>query len=129
MKKSSIQKKLTKKEILDPKNWVTMEEVFTPAEMKKAKRAVEKVRKEKSVKLPKNFGKMKSTQRSSKSTQKNTNLPKDWLLVPRPRGWRIGQTVENFMQWVRREYGNDLFYYPDDDLRELYSEFLKKRTK
>jgi hypothetical protein len=53
-------------------------------------------------------------------------------LEGKPEDWRKGQTIFNFLEFLRRKgYGSeqsarmaDPFYIPDDELEELYEEYL-----
>lgn len=56
-----------------------------------------------------------------------------WLAVP--KGWRMGQSIFNFLEWLKRERGYmgeflhegrmaDPFHISDDDFQKLYAEFL-----
>ncbi len=53
-------------------------------------------------------------------------------------GWRKGQTLFNFLEWLAKEKGYDTkqsirmadpFYIDDEALDELYLEYLKKEQK
>lgn len=53
----------------------------------------------------------------------------------RPEGWRIGQTIFNFLAWLAREKGlgtedvgtrmADPFHISNGDIRAFYEEFLE----
>lgn len=55
-------------------------------------------------------------------------------IIP-PAGWRIGQTLFNFLEWLHREKGfeggseigrmADPFHIPDELIVNYYQEFLK----
>jgi hypothetical protein len=57
-----------------------------------------------------------------------------WLKMP--KGWRMGQTIFNFLEWLKREkkYANgftdtgsrmaDPFHISDEKFEELYAEFI-----
>ena len=51
-----------------------------------------------------------------------------------PAGWRIGQTIINFIRWLESNEKErlegyyeweDLFYISDEELKKLYNEFIK----
>jgi len=45
----------------------------------------------------------------------------------KPKGWRKGQTISNFLNWIRKEAGiTDLFYTSDNEFEILFSKFLEK---
>ena len=52
-------------------------------------------------------------------------------IIP-PEGWRIGQTLFNFLEWVRLKEGHngaggrmaDPFYISDEDIVKYYQEYL-----
>ncbi len=57
--------------------------------------------------------------------------------VETPKGWRKGQTIFNFLEWLRLEHGYtsgyekvgrmaDPFHIPDSDFDSLYQEFFSK---
>lgn len=52
-----------------------------------------------------------------------------------PKGWRMGQTIFNFLEWLAAHKGYDAgqnkrmadpFYIFDSDFERLYKEFLKE---
>jgi hypothetical protein len=54
------------------------------------------------------------------------------MLKDKPKDWREGQTIMNFLQSLFAEFGNmssdryaDIFHVPDEKLGKLYEEFLK----
>ena len=53
------------------------------------------------------------------------------MLKTKPKNWREGQTIGNFLRWMNQEFGGeniylaDPFYITDKDLNKLYKEFLK----
>src|SRR3990167_11420134 len=66
------------------------------------------------------------------------NIDKENMNIETPQGWRKGQTIFNFLCWLRqtkrydREYGLDAgrmadpFHIPDDIWDSLYEEFLSE---
>lgn len=56
------------------------------------------------------------------------------LLITPPAGWRIGQTIFNFLEWLRTEKGwvggknegrmADPFHIPDELIIKHYQEYL-----
>jgi hypothetical protein len=47
------------------------------------------------------------------------------LSIPRPKGWRVGQTLDNFITWLRlSKHMNEIFYSDDSVLDRYYQEFL-----
>lgn len=55
--------------------------------------------------------------------------------LPKPKSWRTGQTIFNFLEWLSVTKGLtpcnqqrmvDPFYFSDKELDELYNEFLNK---
>ena len=57
------------------------------------------------------------------------------VLVNKPKGWRQGQTIFNFLQWLG-EYGfapitnterlSDTFHIQDDEFYNLYEKYMKE---
>jgi hypothetical protein len=65
-----------------------------------------------------------------------TTVPQASLLsIPRPKGWRVGQTLYQFKTWLADKKdtdgsdiyvdGSDIFYIDDSDLDRYYQEFLR----
>lgn len=45
-----------------------------------------------------------------------------------PKNWRKGQTLFNFIHWVKENYKTDIFYMYDHEVDELYDKFIKGHT-
>ena len=51
------------------------------------------------------------------------------LAIKCPDRWRKGQTLFNFMHWVKENYEKDIFYMEDKEVDRLYKKFLKEFSK
>lgn len=58
------------------------------------------------------------------------------MKIKTPKGWRKGQTIFNFLEWLRVEKGYwqakrmaDPFNIPDDEFDELFEEFLETKEE
>lgn len=61
-------------------------------------------------------------------------MPKE-ILTNKPKSWREGQTIFNFLEWLRvkghdtnqQERMADPFHISDEELEKLYESFLKEQ--
>ena len=52
-------------------------------------------------------------------------LKEDYIILQRPKGWRIGQTIWNFKEWLRLTHEvKDFFYMTDDEWNRRWNEYL-----
>lgn len=56
-------------------------------------------------------------------------MPKPNIRLKTPKGWRKGQTISNFIQWLEKRTKNrvDIFYLPDKDFDKYFGEFYKEQ--
>ena len=57
------------------------------------------------------------------------------ILLQKPNTWRTGQTLFNFLEWLKVEKGvdgnqnerlADTFHIPENEIEKYYNEFIKK---
>lgn len=46
------------------------------------------------------------------------------MQIKRPKGWRKGQTIVNFLEWLETYFKIDPFYMSDEDWDKFYKVFL-----
>ena len=48
---------------------------------------------------------------------------------PRPKGWRKGQTIYNFLTWLTEDKYERYYYVSDEQWDKWYEEFLRECEK
>ena len=48
---------------------------------------------------------------------------------PRPKGWRKGQTIYNFLTWLTEDKYERYYYVSDEQWDKWYEEFLREIEK